>query len=280
MTVSIRQNSFKRTRARFGASLVLSWSVCLVILLLPHTAQAMWLSVYGNVGYDSISSQPADPSKAEAVAPNPSGLSYGLGLTYEPIRFADNTIGIGVGAGLSGWSLSWKTPEEGKIPGAVAISSIGIGISGLASYYLSDLFLYLIGSFDYGLFSSSYTTTRNGDAKDPDGEIFENTVNSMSRLFFGLGVGYKMAGFNIALQGGLANIAINLTPPPINGRQLGPADDSYAGYAAQLVVGYDILAPKDKKNSNEKVSSRDKKKKNDPKKKPKKKARKKKKPQN
>ncbi len=213
----------------------------IALLFWAGSAQALWLSVYGAGGYDTVTSRP-DPSVASEgfSSPNPSGLSYGLGVSVEPMRLSKGLLGLAIGGGLSGFSTSWQSEVRNVVPFGVEVDSIGAGLNSALNLHFSGARVYLYGDFHYG-FSNSYVQVLDGGSTP----VLNNTVHSIMRLTGGIGAGYTFAGITVAAQGGAANYIIDLTSP-VTDDNPNPkrVTDSYQDWlgVVQLVVAYDIIS--------------------------------------
>jgi hypothetical protein len=276
-----RRASPRKTLLRLVAA------VALAPLIHPFTAQAFDLSVYGHGGYDMVSSEPAPGSGAEVASPEPTGPSYGLGVSSEFVRFADK-FGLGASLGFGGMSASWQAEKTGVTPSGVNLGMMGAEVGGRATFHIGAVRLFGYGDFLYGLFGNEYSNSSDGNASEPAGKVTEFEVQSAFRIGFGAGVGYSMGPFSIDLRGGMASVSMNVvteTTPSAAGKAV---TDTYVGFTGGAVVAYRFVGggpstePTQRERAKQRTqdatmeSSADGKKKTDPSKKPKKKLKKRK----
>jgi hypothetical protein len=215
-------------------------AVALATLIHPFTAQAFDLSVYGHGGYDMVSSEPAPGSAAEVASPEPTGPSYGLGVSSEFVRFADK-FGLGASLGFGGMSASWQAEKTGVTPSGVSLGMMGAEVGGRATFHIGAVRLFGYSDFLYGLFGNEYSNSSDGNASEPAGKVTEFDVQSAFRIGFGAGVGYSMGPFSIDLRGGMASVSMNVvteTTPSAAGKAV---TDTYVGFTGGAVVSYRFL---------------------------------------
>jgi hypothetical protein len=253
--------------------------VILCATLLPflgERGQAFDLGVYAQGGFDMVSSQPPSGAASTVSSPAPSGPSYGVGISSEFVKFADNMIGIGALVGFGGVSASWKSSETGKSPSAVEMSAMGIDIAGRALVHFGDFRAFGYAGLLYGLFGNSYKTTLDGTTANPDGEILDYAVSSIMRVTGGIGLGYEMGDLAFDLQGGLNSISLNVTTPERGSVKSSNVTDTYTGFTFGVVASYRFMggapaAPVEEPKQKIRTKKSDSDKKNQPKKKKKKK---------
>jgi hypothetical protein len=219
--------------------------LCAALLpLLGERGQAFDLGVYAQGGFDMVSSQPPSGAASTVSSPAPTGPSYGVGISSEFVRFANNMIGIGAQVGLGGVSASWKSSETGKSPSAVEMSAMGVDLAGRALVHLGDFRLFGYGGLLYGLFGNSYKTTLDGNTTNPDGEILNYAVSSVMRFTGGFGLGYELGDLAFDVQGGLNSISLNVTTPERGNVKSSNVTDTYTGFTFGVVASYRFMGGK------------------------------------
>jgi hypothetical protein len=218
--------------------------VILCATLLPflgERGQAFDLGVYAQGGFDMVSSKPPSGGAATVSSPAPTGPSYGVGISSEFIKFADNMIGLGALIGFGGVSASWKSSETGKSPSAVEMSAMGIDITGRALVHFGDFRAFGYAGLLYGLFGNSYKTTLDGNTTNPDGEILNYAVSSVMRVTAGFGLGYEMGDLAFDVQGGFNSISLNVTTPERGTVKSSNVTDTYTGFTFGAVASYRFM---------------------------------------
>ena len=213
-----------------------------VLIAAPLPASAFDLGVYGHGGYDLISSKPPEGAPATVASPEPSGPSYGLGLTSELVRFADGMVGLGASLGFGGMSASWKADKAGVTPSAVSLSAMGVELGGKLLIHFSSFRIFGYGDFLYGVVGNEYTNTQDGTSTDPNGKVTTFKVDSALRFSGGAGAGYAIGNFAIDLRGGLASVSMNVTTPSDAKSDPNKAvTDTYVGFTFGAVASYRFL---------------------------------------
>lgn len=221
-----------------------SWFIfgtSLLTLMRGESGQAFDLGIYGQGGYEMVSSQPPSGAPTTTSSPAPKGPSYGVGVTSEFVKFANNMIGLGAMLGFGGVSASWKSSETGKSPSAVEIASMGVDLAGRALVHFGNFRTFGYGGLLYGLFGNNYKTTLDGTTANPNGEILVYKVQSVMRLTGGIGAGYEMGDFAVDLQGGFSSLSLNVTTPERGTAKSTNVTDTYTGFTFGIVASYRFM---------------------------------------
>lgn len=232
----------KARKHRDRARSLAGWLTLAVLTcaLTPSVAAAFTLGVYGRGGYDMVASKPPEGADATLASPEPSGPSYGLGVTSELARFS-KMVSLGASAGFGGLSASWKAEKAGLSPSAVSLSTMGLELGGRLAVHFGSFRAFGYGDFLYGLFGNEYSNTTDGTTQNPAGKVTTFKVDSAMRFGAGLGAGYEIGAFAIDLLGGFTSVGLTVVTPADAAEPNKAVKDTFNGFTIGAMASYRFL---------------------------------------